>query len=284
MSLLPNDYDLEKEWRKVSGPFDHPDFVTHSNYLHYMSKNSNKLSLSCSLCLNKKMRVNKKAQQKVKLLNLTLENLMEENKNIGKYPEYSIVCVSWMPVKSYYLMFNLIILLEYLICSNEYYLATSHIAVLGKFKDMIFKGSLFFNEAIFNKICEVEKIENWKIPMWENVKRANVDSELRYKQIIKKLLQYSKEEYKRRNKIKSLRGKSKKDYRERTTINLCEFFYWYRIKANYRDMEFIDKGVKVNEFKEFYSDYYQLSLNFYSAFKDCINRIAVIRTGKPLLN
>jgi len=32
---------------------------------------------------------------------------------------------------------------------------------------------------------------------------------------------------------------------QKTNINLCEFLYRYRIKANYRDMELIDSGVKV---------------------------------------
>ena len=212
------------------------------------------------------------------------KNSLQEKKNIKKYPEYSIVCVSWVPVKSYYLVFNLLILLEYLITASNTYLIISHSALFNKFQNLLIEGKLVFDKDIFNKICTVKEARDWQIPRWENIKRRDVNLEIRYKQIIRKLVQYRKDEFKRIHKIKRLSGERKKEFEVKTNINLCEFFYWYRIKANYRDMEFVDKGVDVHEFNNFYSDYFNLSMNFYSALKRCINNLAVKRTSKQLLN
>jgi len=284
MSFLPIDYKLEKVWKEVTEPFDHPDFSTHANYLHFMSENSRELKLTCDLNVRSRIALDKKVNQKIKLLELTLENLKEEKKNIEKYPEYAIVCVSWVPVKSYYLIFNLLTLLEYLVTASDTYLIISHTALFNKFRSLISEGKVVFSKDIFNKICTIEEANDWKIPRWENVKRVDANPTIRYRQIIRKLSQYSKDEFKRLHKIKRLRGKKKKEFEAKAKINLCEFFYWYRIKANYRDMEFVDKGVDVRDFNNFYDDYFKLSMNFYSAFKTCINDLTVKRTGKQLLN
>ncbi len=283
MIFLPKNYDLEAAWKKISRPFEHPDFVTHANYLHFMSENSEGLKLICRLNINKKVTLDKRVKQKIKLIELTLENLIEEKGNIDKYPDYSVVCVSWIPVKSYYLIFNLLILIEYLITASDSYLTITHSALFNCFRGMLGDKKVFFNKDLFNEICAVGDIEKWQIPPWENVKKNTANPELRYKQIIKKLMHYSKDEFKRMHKIKRLSGEKKIEF-ENTKINICEFLYWYRIKANYRDMEFVDKGVEVRDFVGFYTDYYNLSMNFYSAMKDCINTLATKRANQILLN
>lgn len=282
MNFLPKDYDPERAW-KVSAHFEHPDFVTHANDLHFMSECSTNFKLICNLKINKSSLLNKKIYQKVKLLALTLENLVEEKNNIEKYPEYSVVCVSWVPVKSYYLVFNLLILLEYLATANDISLSLSHSALFKNFRTMLKNRDFVFDKEIFNQICTAKEVASWKIPPSENVRRNAADPGLRYKQIIKKLALYSSDEFKRTKKIKRLSGEYKKEF-EKTKINLCEFLYWYRIKANYRDMEFVDKGVAVSDFVDFYNDYYNLSMNFYSAMKHCVNDLANKRTGEILIN
>ena len=66
-------------------------------------------------------------------------------------------------------------------------------------------------------------------------------------------------------------------------MNLCEFFYWYRIKANYRDLEFLNKDISGYKFSEFYRNYFELTLTFFNTFKNLINALAKIRLGKIIL-
>ena len=185
-------------WKEVKTPFEKPKFVTHSNYLGFMSENSVNLSLACNLNIEKQIASPKILINKKGLLKLTLENLNAEKKSIEKYPEYAIVCVSWMPVKTYYLIFNLLLILDYLITGNEESLTTTHTAVSKKLKHLLGEEILLFNKDLFNKIYEVEDIESWKILPWENIKRKDANPDIRKKQIVKKLLEYKKEEYKRK--------------------------------------------------------------------------------------
>ena len=66
----------------------------------------------------------------------------------------------------------------------------------------------------------------------------NVPDEDRYKQIMRKLHDYAKEEFKRTRNIKRLTGGKKQAF-DSKAICLADFFYWYRIKSNYRDLQFI---------------------------------------------
>jgi len=283
MNFLPPDYDLEKALKRCAPPYRHPDFDTHAHYLEFVCKSSMNIVLKCGLNLRKKITLDKKVKQKVKLLELTVDNLKIEKENIDKYPEYSVVCVSWIPVKSYYLFFNLLIILEYLITGSDSYLAVSHANSNKYFKTLLIKKHLTFDKGLFNKTCTVREATEWKIPPGENVKKRKFDPKLRYKSVIRKLLDYHKEEFRRIKKTERIAGTKKQEFERTTLINLCDFFHLYRIKANYRDMEFIDKGVDVQEFNNFYNNYYQLTMNFYHAFKKCINEVSTIRTSKLLL-
>ncbi len=272
------------EWVKLNSTILYPEFKTHANYLNYMSDQSQKIKLSSNLKINKLMQKIKKLEQKKYLAKLTLRNIREEFKTVLIYPEYAIVCVSWIPVKAYYLIFNMVSILEYLIMDDLYYLSASHKNVNDLLKNLIAKGSLVFNKQEFNKIYNVAVIDGLKdIPPGENVKTLSFDPEKRHKQIIKKLLDYQKEDFKTKQKIKVLSGNILKKFKQSNITYLLDFFYLYRIKANYRDMEFVDKGVSLEEFKDFYEKYYLLTLNFYNCFKDCINQLSVLRLGEKLI-
>lgn len=268
-------------WKKISEPVKYPDFITHLNYLNYLKRSSNKLQLKLNRKIEKKIVENKYLKLKVKLINLTLENLKLEFVNIRKFPEYSIVCVSWMPVKAYYVFFNLILILEYLISSNESCLSSGHKKALKEFKKLMENEDLVWNVREFNLITKHLTVEGWRVPRYENLRTINSDNIFRYKQILRKLLDYKKEDFRRERKTKKIVGKNKEEFFSQE-INLCEFFYWYRIKANYRDMEFIDKNVPIEDFFKFYNDYYNLSINFYKAIIGCIKILSFKRLGKEI--
>ncbi len=64
---------------------------------------------------------------------------------------------------------------------------------------------------------------------------------------------------------------------------MCEFFYWYRIKSNYRDLEFLDKDIDDKQFRNFYKNYFELTISFYEALKKLINVLSKIRLDKEIL-
>ena len=49
-------------------------------------------------------------------------------------------------------------------------------------------------------------------------------------------------------------------------------------------MQFIDKGVPTEDFVDFYSNYFALTINFYNALINCINSLSQARIKKPLFD
>jgi hypothetical protein len=180
-------------------------------------------------------------------------------------------------------MFNLLLLLEYLIYGEESCLLADHMVVIRKFVNLIGERNIQFNHTVLNQIHSARDILSWTIPTGNNVVRNNRNYQLLSKQLLKKLVEYKKEEYKRRHQIKTLREPKLSSFLDSSSTNLCEFFYWYRIKANYRDMEFVDSGASINDFVDFYTNYYQLTQNFFSALKNQINVFSLMRLNREIL-
>lgn len=274
----------QNNWVLVNSSVLHADFTTHSNYLNCLKTLSQSLSMSVNLPnIQNPNRLSPIVQKKKILVDLTKNNLDSELQQINNFKDYSQICVSWIPVKSYYLFFNLLILLEYLITDEEKWLLIDHGDAHKEFKDLIRTNCISFNINSFNTIYIPSRILSWSIPSGNNVRTSNRNYNILERQVIKKMFMYSMEEYKRVRGIKSLRGTNKANFLNSTTINLCEFFYWYRIKANYRDMEFVNSAVGINDFYTFYSDYYVLTNNFYNTMKAQINAISCSRYGRNIL-
>lgn len=275
--------NINHTWNKIITPIQHADFITHLNYLICLSNLSKNLSLKCRQNVTGTINESQFVKKKIKLIELTVENINEEFKKIKQFPDYSQICISWIPVKSYYLFFNLLMLIEYLFKSDDKWLRETHKNINEEFIGYLKNRDFEFNVNELNQLFSISQILVWKIPPGNNIMRNNPNHSNLIKQLIKKILEYKKEDYKRRKNISSLRGKNKKDFDINTTLNLCEFFYWYRIKANYRDMEFIDSGVPIDEFVKFYSCYYQITMDFYNALRIQVNNLSVIKLNKQLL-
>lgn len=264
---------------KTTSPADHPEFTTHKYYVEYMRSISDGLTLKCKNSISARIPISDVAKKKVQLIKLTIKNLETEAKIVERYPEYAEVAISWMPVKAYYLIFNLTILLEYLISGDARFLTTTHQKSLGQLRQLIETGELSFSQSALNEIKTGEEIEALKVGKWDNLRSSTAT---RKSQIFRKLADYAKDDLRRKYKTDRLNRAQMAEFRKSKFI-LPELFYWYRIKVNYRDLEFISSNVTMAEFKKFHQDYNMLTRNFYRAFKPCINHLSMARSGSHLL-
>jgi hypothetical protein len=266
---------------------DHQDFITHFNYIDFLNNLSKGVSISRNLTIEKRILDIPIINKKVNLVKLTLKGIEVEHKIIIKEEAYAVVCVSWISVKAYYLLYNLCLILKYLVTGNKTAFNSSHLGMLKDFKGYISRNELVFSVSEFNQLHSCKRILSWKSRSGSNIRSKGVDNNERLLQIIKKLANYSLEEFKRTNNIKSFRSKKDKllfnNRFANEQISICGFFYWYRIKANYRDLEYLNKNIGDDKFRNFYDSYYELTVNFYKAFKVLINDIAKIRLGRELL-
>jgi len=274
---------LDEEYRQ-SNP---PDFITHYNYVNHFKTLTNGLEISLNRNAVNKIHESKVLAKKINLLKLTKRGIQHEYKAILEDSDYALVCVSWISVKAYYLIFNLLLILKYLMTGNDDF-STSHSGILEDFKGYLRRNEIKFNKEEFNQLHPLKDLLNWKAQSGSNIIRGNVNPEQRLNQLLKKLALYKLEEYQRNQKIKNFRKKQyrikKEQYVAKTDLNLCEFFYWYRIKANYRDLEFLGKEIKSEYYRDFYCVYHDLTKYYYLALKNLINGLSVIRLGKEILN
>jgi len=266
--------------------FPPPDFLTHLHYVECLNTLSQKLILKDNLNIRNQIEESSHLSKKLNLIKLTLKNIKGEYNTILKHPDFAELCVSWISVKSYYLIFNLLLILDYLITGQESSFNLSHEKAINRFKKYLDDNLLFFNKEIFNKNFSCSRIMKVKVRPGANVKIMNFTLKERTIQILQKLVRYKLQEFKRREGIKNFRAKKNRKKRDcflqTNTVNLFEFFYWYRIKANYRDLEFLDKNISSKQFKNFYKSYFGLTINFINAFVPVINKLARVRVKRNL--
>jgi hypothetical protein len=267
---------------------DPPDFRTHFNYVEFLKNISNELNIECKLNIeNKIQNCDVNLRKKINLIKLIKRNLDGEYKIIEQNPEFAEVCVPWIAVKSYYLIFNLLIVLEYLVSTQKSSFNITHEGILKKFKKRLEDKEVVFNKDIFNINFQCAKIMNLKVKSGSNLKIFNINLKERALQILKKLINYKIEDFQRKEKIINFKTKKtreeRKKFLENNNVNICEFFYWYRIKSNYRDLEFLDKNINDSLFKDFYKNYFVLTISFYETFKKLINNLSKIRLNIEIL-
>ena len=97
---------------------------------------------------------------------------------------------------------------------------------------------------------------------------------------------YKLEVAKHRNGIgsfKSLKGRKIKKSCLEDQVSLLEFFYQYRLKTNYRDLNFLNDALPSASAYIFFHSYIKLGKNHYEAVRVLINNLAKIRFEKTIL-
>lgn len=282
--IFPSKKELEEKYREENPP----DFNTHANYVDFLNNISKGMDLELNQVFRGKIKnPSKLLKQKIKLIKFTLESVKEEFKIISENEEFAVVCCSWIPVKSYYIIFNSLLILKYLITCDEKSFSSGHFEINNYFKGCIEREEIKFTKEDFNKIYkekDVEKIWNWTSSSGESLKKMFFVEDDRLKHILKKIIDYKRKDFKRSKGIKKLAGKNKIEFLKITKINLSDFFYCYRIKANYSGMDFLDKDIPDHKFKYFYNNYVCFTNNYFKCLEKGINELAFIRLGNKVFN
>ncbi len=264
-----------------------PDFKTHLNYVSYMNNISKDLKVELNFNIDSKAPFTKSALlKKIRLVELIRESIDEEYKKAIKEKEFAKVCSMWIPVKSYYLIFNLLLILCVLINNEKGNLDYPHAKAISNFRNMIKSKKLLFNKNNLNLVLSCQEAIDFTSKSGDSL-RDNLDDDKRARSVLKKLCKYKFDDFCRYAGLREFRDldskKQKSKFFKDSEISLFEFFYWYRIKTNYRDLSFLDKEIYAGDIIKFYEGYYFLTINFHDALKKLINDISKIRLGEYIL-
>jgi hypothetical protein len=263
------------------------DFMTHLNYISCMKELSKGLELNLNIKIDSKssFKVNS-LKKKIRLICLIKESLDEEYKKAEKEKDFARVCSMWISVKSYYLIFNMLLIIHVLINSDETNLNYTHSETINKFRNLLKSKKLEFNKEEFNIVSSCGGAFLFRSESGDTLKKE-VLPELRARSVLKKLCKYKLEDFCRYKGIKNFKKKKARLMRDSflrdSEISLFEFFYWYRIKTNYRDLAFLDQKVFEGDVAKFYENYYILTINFYDCLRKLINELSKSRLGEDII-
>jgi len=276
--FLPEGYILE-----LNQPLNHPAFTTHKNYLAFIERDCLGLQLTVLKEVKRNLLIGRDSyKERITLIELTHSNIQQELQSIGDVPEYARVCNAWIAIKAYYLIFYLETVLLALINCNIEYLRKSHYAIRQGVGSLFFDNYLSASSHYLQKVVLNSDVNNFPTQARGSNLRRDSEDEKCYSLLMRKLTYYAKEEYKRMHKLKRLSGESKAEFL-RQKISLLDFFYLYRIKSNYRDLEFIaDDSVSTTDLVRFYKSYSKITFAVADALIKTINSIYQKRTGDTL--
>lgn len=260
-----------------SSPLDiRNDFETHLKYVSRVAALTNSVSLSCGvqpkLSKDKLNTINGKLQ----LIKLTKQSIDDEYKIVQIDSEYSNASVLWLPIKTYYLVFHLLCVIDYILSGNEMSLLNQHSPCIRKFTNMLKKGEIFFGLDLLNKTFDKD-ILKFKTKSGEHLK-STVSDDVLYSLIMKKSFKERVDVFKRLDNIngRTTDGKQKiSKMINSTTVSVFDYFYVMRMRTNYRDFSFI-KGIEGYQTKEYFEAYYFAAGNLYSCLTGLVNELVKI--------
>ena len=193
---------------------------------------------------------------KKNLIDLTKQSLNDEARIVRKDQDYSYASTSWLPVKTYYLLFNMMMTIDYLFTLDSASFKISHAKCSEKFtKRLSDKEIAFVQHQRLNIVYDKTVFFHREAP-GANL-RAAIVSDQHATQAMKKIAQYKLKEWMRLKKISNF--KHARDRREKQSfyddfrLSIFEFPYHMRLRANYRDFAFID-GVSSAETALYFND------------------------------
>lgn len=243
-------------------------FRTHLNYIKCMKR----LLFVNNFSATKIGTTTRKAFEVVrfqKLYEATRKSIEKDIELAKEDPEFAVIVAPWFPVKCYYALYYLESILVHLIDGSMLGFAKGgHTALRKKVCALVSTGNILFNQNDLDCIYKLTQAKSMPaINSGQNTRHDYWQRDECTQSLAKILIRYKLHDAKIGNKW-NLRKKNhqteKQQFILKEQLMLIDFFYWYRIKANYRDLDYIDfeNGITANEVLEYIKMYYQ-TFNIY---------------------
>jgi len=252
---------------------DRIDFKTHLKYTDLIVNLSHGLKISGTLTPKLSKTDVAKLQDKIKLIRLTKTSIDNENAIVSFDKEYSTASVLWLPIKTYYLMYHLLCVIECLLSGKLSSLTLKHYDCVSLFTQMLERGEIKFSNPRLNTTFD-NTILNFTSKLGEHL-RSNVSEDVLYQLIMKKTAKEKVNNYKI---VYGLSGKKLKDkiriksFESNIKISIFDFFHLMRLRMNYRNLNFID-NIPASYTKMYFEKYHNSSNNFYNALSKYANEL-----------
>lgn len=259
---------------------DRKDFDTHLKYVALIARLAQGLTTTCAVAPTVSGKKVNLIEDKVRLVELTRRSIADERKIVHIDPEYSTASVLWLPIKSYYVAYHLLCVIDFILTADVGVLKAGHGECIERFTGMLRDGTLQFSEPLFNQVFDY-KILDFKTKQGEHLRNAVPDDVL-YKLAMKKIALEKIETYKTMSEITNTRTKKDREKVERfkrnMSVSIFDFFYQMRLRLNYRNFDFID-DIPASQTKVYFERYYEASDRFHTCFSNWANQLLASVSG-----
>lgn len=219
-------------------------FKTHLNYIRCMANLYNNLSIATSIAPTASLPSSEIVRFQ-KLSDLTAKSIDIEL-NASTYDhEYAQIIIGWLPVKCYYRIYYLESILIYLLENNKKGFGKGgHKGVRDAISKLINENKITFSNVEISTQSTIAMIRTHKITSGANLSPTYYSSPDCIHSVRKKISEYKEHDWKENRGIKRYSSPANRSSRDNfyttNTLNLTDFFYWLRIKVNYKDLDFLD--------------------------------------------
>ena len=257
-------------------PTEHQAYDTHLNYIKCLVSLTKETTLQYNNSLQKALLPD--IDQKKNLITLTKKSLNDEKKIVDIDKDYSYASTSWLPVKSYYLIFNVLLTLEYVIKIQKGIFKQGHTKCVDEFTRKLQTQEIQFSNTILNQIFD-QTILTHKVASGANLSSRTTDDDM-YKMAIRKIAKYKVDNWKQTNRINLKKNADKtkfQNYLSNFSVSIFDFPYYMRIRSNYRDFAFID-GVTTDETADYFNTFFAFTVHFVKMLESLKNSLVSSRT------
>lgn len=179
------------------------------------------------------------------LAKLTRQSIRDEIEMCSRQQEYSQVAAPWIPVKCYYRIYYLESVFIYLLTGSQVgFSHGGHAGIRKAMRNEINTGNITFSNPEYGKNVLLKDARLHSLTSGANLSDLFYSTPDCLKSVRKKLSEYMELHFKEQNRISNYRTSVNRALRDtffdRTQVNLTDFFYWMRIKANYKDVDYLD--------------------------------------------
>lgn len=253
----------------------HQAYDTHLNYIKCLRGLMKNINLKYTGIL-KQAKI-PDLDRKKNLISLTKKSLSDEYRIVQIDKDYSYASTSWLPVKSYYLIFNVMLTIEYVVKLQKSIFQLGHISCVEEFTRKLNIGEIQFSEPLLNQVF------NRSILVYISRSGANLSNRTdvadMYKMALRKIARYKLEDWKQKSHI-NLRKKTHKAkhqlYLQSFLVSIFDFPYYMRIRSNYRDFAFIE-GVTTGDTAEYFKVFFNFTYYFVRALEGLKKNMLLMR-------
>lgn len=267
-----------------------PALLTHANYVKRLKLLLEGSTLSVKFAQGQRNRI--EIRRFKKLHEITVKSIEKDMELVYEDPVFSTIAAPWFPVKCYYALYYLESVLMHLIDGSvDGFGKGGHAGIRRKFARLVGLGTISFSDSRLSSVYNLSAIQALPAIIAGQNTRANFWlTDDCTNSMTRKLMDYKIHDQGKSWNLRTKKDRNeKKQYIIRESLLLTDFFYWYRIKANYRDLDYIDyeSGVTADEVLEYMKDYHAAFDRYRELLSASIESRCLIilgaRTASPLL-